>query len=223
MLATIADEVIIEIAQRGLRSLYQSYAGKRYAGTTMIFPRTRHSASMRVSEQEFRQAFILAMVSWQKARKNFVFSIETPTSQRYSFSGKGTRSALTDLTLYNKSNQEKILNIEFKSGNARFSSVRKDIEKLLRESTSGGFFQLFESSDNKSLATFLKKLNRALEMLTKEACETRSILFIIAVLDKGYLYSHSFVLNHGKPFLPRLEIEPQAGSLSGWQEKSFAA
>jgi hypothetical protein len=78
-------------------------------------------------------------------------------------------SAQTDLTLYAR-NREPILNVEFKakgfSTSARnLSTIKKDLQKLLREPIAGMWFHILQSVDNSTLP----KLFGA---ITKSLCET---------------------------------------------------
>ena len=63
----------------------------------LVFPRYRkkeddEKVELRVSEQEARFAFVEAL-----CQGPLRYSVEVPTTKCYSFSGKGSRSASTDL------------------------------------------------------------------------------------------------------------------------------
>src|ERR1700677_2801304 len=74
----------------------------------LVFPKFADGV-VRVSEQEAKQSLIDLLPG-----SPFFYSVETPTSGNYSFTGDGERSAATDLTLYTDTG-ERYLNFEFKA------------------------------------------------------------------------------------------------------------
>ena len=156
----------------------------------LVFPRysEQRGGQLRVSEQEARFAFAASL-----ADGPFEYSVETPTQEGYQQTGSKPLSAQTDLTLYEPGGGP-LLNVEFKSKGASAAAkssfrIRKDVEKLLRESPPGLWFHLFERVDSTSIA----------KLLTVVACELASelgqlapdgskkvLLFHICVLAQGF-------------------------------------
>lgn len=116
--------------------------------------------------------------------KGYKFGLEVPTKEDYSFKGKKSRSALTDLSIFDG---EKI-NIEFKEGQPTQDQVDKDIEKLIREQNPGIWFHIFQTRNSNpehsrgTLKTLINKLNKSISTLEEKG--TSWIQFIILV--KGY-------------------------------------
>lgn len=122
----------------------------------LSFPHYRN-ANLRASEQEARFAFVEALL-----QGSLHYSIETPTSKCYRFSGGGVQSAQTDLTVRD-ANMVALCNVEFKSGgftseNANLLPIAKDMEKLVREPVSGLWYHLLEGANNKTINQLLDVL-----------------------------------------------------------------
>lgn len=165
--------------------------------TSLIFPRYRKTdqppssentqqkntpPSLRVSEQEARFCFAAAV----ERGKDFCYSVETPTLETYSFTdGGGKISAQTDLTLWNLDEKTKEFNIEFKAHNPEQYGVGKDIEKLVKESTKGVWFHLFENNFQDTFPTLAKKFLLALLDPKINGLRKRDLLFAVCVLKKG--------------------------------------
>ncbi len=113
---------------------------------------------MRVSEQEARFAFVEALCR----TSSFQYSIETPTTKVYCFTGETAVAAQTDLTVYN-ADGSRICNVEFKAKGFSLErknilSVSKDVQKLLREPEPGLWFHLLESADRTTVSKLLDVL-----------------------------------------------------------------
>jgi len=125
-------------------SLSGSFTGLR---TRLIFPtdiNDKGERVVRVSEQEARFTFVA-----QLEKSIFLYSPEKPTSFKYTQKGRGQRSAETDVGVYSPDGKP-ILNCEFKAkGITRLAinleKIRKDIEKLLKETVDGVWFHTLES------------------------------------------------------------------------------
>lgn len=131
------------------------------------------------------------------------FGLEVPTKEDYSFTGKKSRSALTDLSIFG---EEKI-NIEFKEGQPKQDQVDTDIEKLIREQNPGIWFHIFQTRNSNSehsggtLKTLINKLNKS---ISKFEVKGKSwIQFIIIV--KGY--KELWFLTKQKRDLNRISLE----------------
>ena len=109
----------------------------------LVFPAyyddNRHVKDTRISEQELRFAFVEAFNEFCKGEdgKNWFYSVETPTKDKYSgFStktpkrlGPNPRSAEFDMVIYDE-NMNRICLIEFKANNAHDQEHKKDQWKL---------------------------------------------------------------------------------------------
>ena len=163
----------------------------------MVFPKYRDDEktvtekNVRVSEQEARFAFcnVLEKVEYI----DFLYSVETPTQEEYSFSGKGKQSAMTDLTLYTDKN--KILaNIEFKAHSVDEPKIRKDFEKLIREDVPVCvFIQVFKNIDSGTINSFFDdKLNIAMQELENKKVKDKPFILCICCLKKETIHYHEF-------------------------------
>jgi hypothetical protein len=112
----------------------------------LLFPVYR-GGGLRVSEQEARFAFVEAL-----ATGPLTYSVETPTSKMYQFTGKSPLSAQTDLAIHDEAGA-RICNVEFKAKGVSPSAekhfpIYKDLQKLMREPLWGLWFHLLERVDN---------------------------------------------------------------------------
>ena len=130
----------------------------------LIFPRYRNGIT-RISEQEARFSFTGVL----EDRNDFFYSVETPTSTVYRFTGAGKRSALFDLCLYEhdtESNDLKLVTAcEFKHGG---KGINKDIQKLSSLTSNvgviiGNWFQLINSIDSATIKSLFAKIAEALK------------------------------------------------------------
>lgn len=124
---------------------------------------------IRRSEQELRQLFIEELKKeYQKEPQKLYYSIETPTEAKYKFSkadkkdddkitdiikvNEDGQSALLDMCVFNKDKENtlkynRILNIEFKHGNAPLEAIAKDVLKLMHEEQNGAFIFLLNNTN----------------------------------------------------------------------------
>ena len=139
--------------------------------TSLIFPSKRPAAEettsvVRVSEAEARLLFALAL-----NRRSLPFAIEVPTTKRYSFKGTTPMSARIDLVAYSHSSSApgnaliRNLAVEFKAHNPPQESIRKDLEKLIREGHDGLWFHILKNIDSGTLRSIFTKFRTALETL----------------------------------------------------------
>lgn len=139
-------------------------------------------SNLRISEQEARFCFAAAV----ERVGGYFYSVETPTLETYSFTdGGGKISAQTDLTLWNLDGKTKEFNIEFKAHNPQQYGVDKDIEKLVKESTKGVWFHLFENNFQDTFPALAKKFLLALLDPKINGLRKRDLLFAVCVLKKG--------------------------------------
>lgn len=140
---------------------------------------------IRISEQEAR--FLMCNIL---NKSDYFYSIETPTTNLYRFSGKGERSAAMDLTLwqYNGKKFERLVNIEFKAHNVAEENIRKDIEKLVKENICGNWFHFLKNIDSGTLPVLFEKFINSFHSLQNELNITlkKEIVFTFCVLEKKW-------------------------------------
>src|SRR5579871_3181569 len=130
----------------------------------LIYPEyTSHNR--RVSEQEARFAYAEVLTS-----SPYYYSVETPTEERYMFTGNTEISARSDMSLYLllENGLTKVANVELKAGNPRPTHIAKDVEKLVREGTRGGpvhgnWFHVLPAADHATVTVLLNKFHRAFD------------------------------------------------------------
>ena len=152
---------------------------------------------IRISEQESRFLYCS-----QLNALNYYYSIETPTKEKYVFSGKKPRSAASDLSLYvladgtDATEQDtsarpkafrKVANVEFKAHNPPCENIRKDIEKLVQERVAGNWFHTLGNIDSKTLTSLFEKMSVSLKKHRRDIREAGvSIVFAFCVLEKKW-------------------------------------
>jgi hypothetical protein len=148
----------------------------------LVFPRKR-DGSVRISEQEAKTLFLYRVLS----ERQFCLSVEVPTEQTYKQKGSREISARVDITLL-KGNTKRCAHVEFKAHNCKLEDIRKDLEKLLREKSTGMWFHLLENANRGTIMSLMGKFRKALESLSAhvETCGC-SFLIAICVLRKGSL------------------------------------
>lgn len=183
----------------------------------------------RISEQELRQLFIEEFKKeYPEELKKTYYSIETPTEAKYKFSKTNKKdddkineiikvddegqSALLDMCVFNKVDEKynRILNIEFKHGNAPIEDIAKDVLKLMHEKQNGAFIFLLDNTNigslnNKTIREMgvLDKLNESFNELNKvennwrkNQDEDKSIQIIILSLEQNEAKTKIPVLIH---------------------------
>lgn len=100
----------------------------------LIFPHKRDD-TIRISEQELRFLFVRFLEQkivdgLQYNHEPICYSVETPTRNKFSFTGKNELSGNIDLTIHRRSDNKRICIIEFKYDNVNFES---DYDKLYTE------------------------------------------------------------------------------------------
>lgn len=156
-------EQILELFQESFTELFNIYH-KQASKIKLIIPKKADN-NIRISEQELRFALIACLEIYDFLYLN-KYSVETPTQYRYSFSGNGSRSAASDISIYSDSG-DKVCNIELKAHNPQLKTIEKDVEKICRENVIGVWGHLFENQDSGTVKTLfeeklipsLKKLN----------------------------------------------------------------
>jgi len=123
--------------------------------TSLLYPKKRDS-SERISEQEAKILFCHILLE-----KNVAFSVETPTIEKYSFTGNTKRSGNLDLCIYEKKENKYVRSncIEYKAHNES-TTYQSDIEKLLSEKGNNYFVHILDSVNSGTLYTSSAQINR---------------------------------------------------------------
>lgn len=204
---------VFEICKKVLDNL-DEMGWENVVGTSeghLIFPKKKVKKEdvKRISEQELRQLFIEEFKdSYKKTHNKLYYSIETPTKNKYKFGrtyndiikniGIYKTSALLDMCVFEKDCDEKkykrILNIEFKHGNAPLKDIAKDVLKLMREKEKGAFIFLLDNTDSGSLNNgsttrkgVLNKLSESFFKFKGKWEGDKSIQLVIISLDQKML------------------------------------
>lgn len=189
----ISREVAVQLCDLGTEHAFVLGENK----PCLVFPASRQknqgrASSIRVSEAEARLLFSLSL-----SKRSMPFAIEAPTSQRYSFKGSTAMSARTDLLVYVPATDtpgglHRDLCVEFKAHNAPPESVRKDLEKLLREGHDGLWFHVLRNIDSGTLGSLFGKFRRALKKMASESAKCKCELsFVFVVTGKRWMASRS--------------------------------
>ncbi len=192
----------------------------------LVFPRYREEEKLRVSEQEARFAFVEAL-----CRGPLRYSVEAPTTKRYSFSSAGSRSASTDLQIH-EMNMAGICNVEFKakgkSPDAKDNdSIRKDVEKLLREPVWGLWFHILEGVDNSTINNLMRVMASCISQVQDEPendIETPGLTLHICVLhdscslqkDVSFSKNDTELIKHLNVDLRVSRDKLEVKDLNGW-------
>lgn len=149
----------------------------------LIFP-TKRDGTIRISEQEAKLLFVQHLTVDQK----YFFSVETPTAETYQQKGKTPMSARVDLTLFGRE-RKPVAHIELKAHNCEVENIRKDLEKLLRERTTGMWFHTLYRANGGTVAALIRKFKAAFSLLP-ECLRTndRSYLIAFFVLEDARLH-----------------------------------
>ena len=220
-----ADDILWEVYDKSDKKKFDELKAHHF-----IFPRTARD-DIRVSEQEARLAFLEAL-----RKTTFLFSVETPTTERYRFSSSGPgdkRSAQSDLSIYD-TNGNRICDVEFKSKgispDAKDSSqILKDIQKLLCESRHGLWFHLLKAVDNPTIPKLLEVLAEEIKKIVnkQDNLDTSSWLFVhICVLEQRFSLHRNLkkeelkeVINKSVDQLFKIELEVSSKRLVGFSNK----
>lgn len=160
-------KAVIEKTLSKLNSLYHRDGGG-LENTRLIFPRywvtkegERVEAELRVSEQELRFMFVEELNKYCDAHREWevYYSVETPTSNSYQFTGEGQQSGCIDLCIHGK-DFKRIALIEFKALNPSEHAHAKDAFKLKHEIEGElrYFIEIVKSHDSKTDESIVEKL-----------------------------------------------------------------
>lgn len=149
----------------------------------LIFPHKR-DGTLRISEQEAKLVFIRHLEADKRS-----YCVEYPTIQTYQQKGTTPMSARVDLTIIGEK-RTAVAHVELKAHNCTHEAIRKDLEKLLREKTTGCWFHTLERADRVTLRALRAKFRSAFSALA-EYFPTDPSAYLIAffVLDVAHLES----------------------------------
>ena len=166
--------------------------------SSLVFPSYRSSTALeqpaRISEAEARVLYCMAL-----ANRRLPFAVEVPTTQKYKFSGETEMSARTDLVVYDSPSGAsaelvRALAIEFKAHNPQVESIRKDLEKLLREPYDGLWFHLLQNVDSRTIPVLMAKFTQSIEYLHHfwQKC-THTLTICVVVREKRFWLERTLV------------------------------
>jgi len=201
-----------------LTSMYP--AGEQASTYGLVFPRKR-DGSLRISEQEAKLLFVQHLT----VDKRYCFSVETPTAETYQQKGITPMSARVDVTLIGN-DFKPVAHVELKAHHCVIESIRKDLEKLLREKTTGCWFHTLEKADGRTLQSLLAKFKDAFSRLSDWlAANNCSYLFAFFVLDTAcltYRWLH-FTGDKNENDAVLNTVLADTSLNSGWQTSCFRA
>jgi len=172
------------------KDVLKKTGGEDKATPQLIFP-IRINEKKRVSEQEIRFLFVKELEN----QTDFYYSVETPTKQRYSFTGKRKISGNIDVCLYEKvdSQYKRVHLIEFKALNPSIRSYEKDFQKLFfdEENLTNYFIQILENADAETIPNIENKYNAALDAVFNGEKQPKSnVIIFLYSITKGELYRY---------------------------------
>jgi hypothetical protein len=175
----------IENSLKEISEIYKKN-NTRYAQSRLIFPKIGNE--VRISEQEARFLFVQEI----ERQKEFYYSIETPTKNKFKGFAKGNpeladngRSGAVDVSIHN-SNGKILSLIEFKCKTSK-QGIKKDFLKLLVEKSETGqnyFIHIVEKFGSDTVKMNEKYYDEALKYLRKIKKESKLKIFLFAV-DNG--------------------------------------
>jgi hypothetical protein len=213
------EQYLQELVGKVCGDLADMYVAREHPSTYgLIFPRKR-DGSLRISEQEAKLLFIQQLT----VDRRYCFCVETPTTETYIQSGTTPVSARVDVTLIG-ADRKPIAHIEQKAHNCTLESIRKDLEKLLREKRTGCWFHTLEAADRGTIPALMAKFNHAFSLLPECLCPSHcSYLFAFFVLDTARL-THQWLHFTGDRHHNELAVKTAFGEPStnaGWQVSYF--
>ena len=198
--------------------------------TSLIYSKTRDS-SKRISEQEAKILFCHILLE-----NKVVFSVETPTIGKYSFTGNTKISGNLDLCIYKREENKYVRSncIEYKAHNES-KTFRSDIEKLLCEKGDNYFVHILPGVNNGTLynsSTQTKRIpviNKYINTIKslKDSNEIRfdSLTFYICILNPFRIITNTISKTDIENIDTKLKLEitPQGFSItdsnSKWKRK----
>ena len=209
------ESIIIETAKK-IHSLGSEVDIIFQNKNKLVFPtqsQPKKGDKKRISEQELRQCFIDII----KEKDDLFYSIETPTKEKYRFTGTNDLSGNLDLCIYNLVNNklERVNCIEFKAHNME-STYINDIKKLTKEKGTNLYFHLLGAVNKSTLTSekspkrkgLLVKLKDDLSsVITNNQFNASSITFAIISLSPFFLIYQTILKEDTKDLAKINEIK----------------
>jgi hypothetical protein len=170
----------------------------------LVFPRLRNGAA-RVSEQEARVLFLRHL----DRDRRYSFSVETPTEFEYQQSGQTPISARIDLTIYDAG--RRAVNVELKAHVPPVESIRKDLEKLLREPAAGMWFHVLAKENRGTRPRLLALFREAFQLEDAHLAARRGDLFVVV-----------YTLGDAEPWMRMLRFTGDAAANREAVARAFA-
>ena len=185
-ITSLVEDMIVD-SLRELKDLSNEIDANSNNKFKLIFPKYRNKKDENESKNSSNQDNKLIRYSEQEARflfckeienneGDFFYSIETPTTQKYQFSGKGAKSGSIDVCIYNSS-ANRVCNIEFKAKQSKEKEIQKDFEKLLREEGANFLIHFLhnqsgtEKQNNETYNALIKKYINTIEKAVHKIIE----------------------------------------------------
>ena len=184
-------------------------------GPKLILPAKRDTSS-RISEQESKIIYCHHL-----EQSDWMYSIETPTTQTYVQSGKSPLSARVDISLYtDRDVLTRCANIELKAHNPPIENFRKDLEKLHRENLTGVWFHTLKNTNSSTFPSIFRKIREAYRKLGSHLGETKpTILFGFCVLERRHLLEATLRLeSSGMRDLDQIDHLFDPHTVANWNE-----
>jgi hypothetical protein len=168
-------ELQFQRAGRELARIHSSSGSATDVG--LVFPLYRDK-TLRVSEQEAKVLFLYNVLTDHRFR----VAVEKPTEARFRFTGTGTRSAQVDVALFGSGYDAEAL-IEFKADN-RSTGIQKDLEKLISEQKTAGWFHTLGAADRGTLPSVAAKFKNAFAELRVhlDGAKSHECLFTFCII-----------------------------------------
>lgn len=181
---TDLDQYLEGLLNQVCTDLAQMYPSEqRPSEYGLVFP-SKRDGTLRISEQEAKLLFVQHLT----VDRRYCFSVETPTGETYQQKGQTPISARVDLTIVGP-DRKPVAHIELKAHNCTVEAIRKDLEKLLRERSTGMWFHTLHRAGGRTLDRLIAKFKSALSLLP-ECLRTndRSYLIAFFVLEDARLH-----------------------------------
>ena len=204
-------EKIVSVFRQACLNLYCSFSLNKIEGSV---PARVHIPEGRISEQEFKMAFIeVFLADKELAEEGYTYSVETPTERLYKFSKDGKpvdklicdsgRKGNIDLTIHSHDGKPACI-IEFKARNDGEFSHGKDLFKLANESgwPIRFFVEIYTKTDNATVVSISRKLHK--NKYFNIADNTEYLGF--SLCHKGSESGYCFFINNQSDILPKNNI-----------------
>ncbi|GMO36594.1 MAG: hypothetical protein Ta2F_12570 [Termitinemataceae bacterium] len=184
---------MIEIYRKVASALIKTYDGI----SPLRLPKYHNNdvKEFRVSEQESKTIFSHIFFT-----ENIPFSIEVPTISKHNFSGKSSKSARFDMSIYDKETKEIKYAIELKAHNPVLEHIRRDIEKFACSDLDCIWFHTLENANKKTYETLLNKFKVTIQSENNKIKGKHLWDFVIVVLKQKEMYYYQLEISQDSAF-----------------------